>query len=271
MQSNEILIHVEWLVKAGEQICSQIKPLSFNKSPLNIEQQLYLSFLQSKSDDEEIRNHLCHNQIALDTVLPQLIEWCRYNICECLTHSCRLKKRCELASYLTIIDCLLQNPSPTINHYLHILSPIIITCLLSEFEVRKNNSIDIYCYIFLFKGDELLDYNDENMKTVVDTGHIWSLRLLAAQACVKLLERSTIFVYDVFYTRIISQLVFSLTNSSTSSSAIHAILYVFEQLGCYVSRTFLVPHLLDIDSSKILSSKAILEVLERIAIKITEV
>ncbi|CAF0792729.1 unnamed protein product [Rotaria sordida] len=250
---NDILLHVEWLTIAGEQKYLQIKSSLFNKSILNIEQQLYLSFLQSKNFNEEIWNFLRYDQIALNTILSHLIEWCRNNICECLIHSCRLKKRCQLASYLIIIDCLLQNSLININHYLHILSPIIMTCLLYEFEI-----------------DDLLDYNDSNMKSAVDTGHVWSLRLLAAQACVKMLQRSNFLVYDIFYTRIISRLIYSLTSSSSPSSMIYAILCLFEQLGSYASRTFLLPYLLDIDSSKMLSSKLILAVLERIALMIAE-
>ncbi|CAF2382250.1 unnamed protein product [Rotaria sp. Silwood2] len=250
---SNILLHVEWLAIAGEQKYSQIKLSVFNKSILNIEQQLYLVFLQSKNFNEEIWNLLRYDQIALDTILSHLIEWCRNNICECLMHSCRLKKRRQLASHLIIIDCLLQNSLVTINHYLHILSPMIMTCLLYEFEV-----------------DEPLDYNDYDMKSAVDTGHVWSLRLLAAQACVKMLQRSNFLVYDIFYTRIISRLIYSLTSSSTPSSVIYAILCLFEQLGSYASRTFLLPHLLDIDSSKMFSSKSILAVLERIALMVTE-
>jgi hypothetical protein len=115
-----------------------------------------------------------------------------------------------------------------------------------------------------------LDFDDNNENSIVDAGHVWSLRLLAAQGCVKILQRSNFLVYDVLYTRIISQLVYSLTNSSTSSSVIYAILYLLEKLDSHVSRTFLLPHLLDIDSSKMFSSKSILNVLERIAIKIVE-
>ncbi|CAF4654927.1 unnamed protein product [Rotaria sp. Silwood1] len=249
----DILLHVEWLAIAGEQKNLQIKSSLFNKSILNIEQQLYLSFLQSKNFNEEIWNFLRYDHIALNTILSYLIEWCRNNICECLIHSCRLKKRRQLASYLIFIDCLLQNSLVTINYYLHILSPIIMTCLLYEFEI-----------------DEPLDYNDNNMKSAVDTGHVWSLRLLAAQACVKMLQRSNFLVYDLFYTRIISRLIYSLTIPSTPSSIIYAILFLFEHLGSYASRTFLLPHLLDIDSSKILSSKSIFAILERIALIITE-
>jgi hypothetical protein len=87
---------------------------------------------------------------------------------------------------------------------------------------------------------------------------------------VKILQRSNFLVYDVFYTRIISRLIYSLANPNTPSSAIYAILCLFEQLGSHVSRTFLLPHLLDIDSLKILSSKSILGVLERIAIIMVE-
>lgn len=134
---DDIILHVEWLAIAGEQKCPQIKSTLFNKSILNIEQELYLSFLQSKNFNEEIWNFLRYDQFALNTILSYLIEWCRNNICECLIHSCRLEKRRQLTYYLTIIDCLLQNSSTTINYYLHILSPIITTCLLYEYEVRK--------------------------------------------------------------------------------------------------------------------------------------
>jgi hypothetical protein len=112
-----------------------MKSLLFNKSILSIEQQLYLSFIQSKNFNEDIWNFLRYDQIALNTVLSNLIEWCRNNICECLIHSCQLQKRRQLVYYLAIIDCLLENSSTTINQYLHILSPIIINCLLYEFEV----------------------------------------------------------------------------------------------------------------------------------------
>jgi hypothetical protein len=140
---DNIILHVEWLAIAGEQKYPPMKSLLFDKSIFKIEQQLYLSFLQSKNFNEEIWNFLRYDQIALNTILSRLIEWCRNNICECLIHSCRLQKRRQLAYYLTIIDCLLQNLSTTIDHYLHILSPIIMNCLLYEFEVRKNQIIDI--------------------------------------------------------------------------------------------------------------------------------
>lgn len=115
-----------------------------------------------------------------------------------------------------------------------------------------------------------MDFDDNNEKSVVDTGHIWSIRLLAARTCVKILQRSNFLVYDIFYTRIISRLVYSITDSKTPSSMIYAILCLFEQLGARVSRTFLLPHLPDLDLSKILSSKSILGVLERIAIMLVE-
>ena len=115
-----------------------------------------------------------------------------------------------------------------------------------------------------------MDFDDNNENSTGDTDYVWSLRLLAAQACVKILQRSTILIYDVFYTTIISQLIYSLTNSTTSSSIIYAILCLFQQLDAQICRTFLLPRLLDIDSSKILSSKSIIKVLECIAIKIIE-
>jgi hypothetical protein len=149
-QYEDIVLHVEWLAIAGEQNYPQMKSLLFNKSILNIEQQLYLSFLQSKNFNKEIWDFLHYDQTALNTILSYLIEWCRNNICECLIHSCRLQKRRQLAYYLTIIDCLLQNSSTTIDYYLHILSPIIITCLLYEFEVRQNKIIDIYFIVFVY-------------------------------------------------------------------------------------------------------------------------
>ncbi|CAF5159435.1 unnamed protein product, partial [Rotaria magnacalcarata] len=164
----DILLHVEWLALAGEQKSSPIKfSLLNNKSILNSEQQLYLSFLQSKNFNEEIWKFLSSDQTALNTVVSNLIDWCRNNICDCLVHSCRLTKRCQLVFYLTIIDCLLQNPLVTINHYLHHLSPIVMTCLLYEFEV-----------------DERLDHNDHDMKSALNTGDTWSVRLTAARACV---------------------------------------------------------------------------------------
>ncbi len=149
ISSGDILLHVEWLAIAGEQKYPQMKSSLFDKSVLNVEQQLYLSFLQSKNFNEEIWDFLRYDQIALNTILSQLIEWCRNNICECLIHSCRLQKRRQLAYYLSIIDCLLQNSLTTIDPYLHVLSPIIITCLLYEFEVRKNEIIDIYSAFLL--------------------------------------------------------------------------------------------------------------------------
>jgi hypothetical protein len=127
---------VEWLAIGGEQKHHPRMRSSLLK--LNIEQQLYLSLIQSKNFNEEIWNILHYDQIALNTILLPLIEWCRINICECLIHSCRLQKRRQLAYYLTIIDCLLQNSSTIIDQYLYILSPIVTTCLLYEFEVRRN-------------------------------------------------------------------------------------------------------------------------------------
>lgn len=132
---DNIILHVEWLAIDGEQKYPQIKSILFDKSILKIEQQLYLSFLQSKNFNKEICHFLRSDQIALNTILSRLIQWCRNNISECLIHSCRLQKRRELIYYLTIIDCLLQNSSTTIDYYLHILSPIILTCLLYDFEV----------------------------------------------------------------------------------------------------------------------------------------
>ncbi len=51
---DDIILHVEWLAIDGEQKYSQMKSLLFNKSILNIEQQLYLSFIQSKNFNEDI-------------------------------------------------------------------------------------------------------------------------------------------------------------------------------------------------------------------------
>ncbi|UJR35269.1 hypothetical protein I4U23_028033 [Adineta vaga] len=249
VSSNEILLHVEWLAIAGKQNLPSIKSFYFHKSALNIEQQLYLSFFQSTNFNQEIQNVLCNDQIALNTILTQLIDWCRNNICECLIHCSRVEKRRQLAYFLTIIDCLLQNSSITINSYLHILSPIVLTCLLYDFEI-----------------DEPADFDVIHEESVVNTGHIWSLRILSARACVKILQRSTSLVYDIFSIRIFTRLVYSLTIRSIPPSVIHAILYFFEQLGCHVCRTFLLPYLLDIDSSRIFSSKAILSVLERISV-----
>ena len=114
--------------------------------------------------------------------------------------------------------------------------------------------------------DEPLDFDVNNDESVINTGHIWSLRVLSAEACVKILRRSNFLVYDTFSIRIFSRLIYSLTLSSTSPSLIYAILYLFERLGCHVCRTFLLPHLLDIDSSKIFSSKTIVSLLGRIAL-----
>jgi hypothetical protein len=145
VSSSDILLHVEWLGIAGEQKSSQIKSTLFDKSILKIEQQLYLSCLQSNNFNE----FLLHDHIALNTILLHLTEWCRNNIRECLMHSCRLQKRRELASYLNTIDCLLRNSSRTIDHYLHIWLPIIITCLFYEFEVRKKIKCSIFLMIFV--------------------------------------------------------------------------------------------------------------------------
>ncbi len=264
ISSDDIILHVEWLAINGEQkYYSRMKLFLFDKSLVNIEQQLYLSLIQSNNFNEEIWNFLHYDQIALNTILSSLIEWCRINICECLIHSCRLQKRRQLAYYLKIIDCLLQNSSTTIDQYLYILSPMITTCLLYEFEVRRNRDLIQYSSSIIFKSNESLDFD---AKSIVDTGNIWSIRLLSARICVKILQRSNILVYDIFYIRIISRLVYSLIDSKSSPSIIYAILCLFEQLDIHVSRTFLLPYLSDLDLSKILSSKSILEVLERIAL-----
>ena len=133
---NDMIIYVEWLAIKGEQKDVQIKSSLFDKSILKTEQQLYLSFLQSKYFNEEIFNFLRYDDIALNTILSNLIQWCKINICECLLHSSQLQKRHQLIYYLTIINFLLENSSIIIDHYLHILSPIVINCLLYEFEVR---------------------------------------------------------------------------------------------------------------------------------------
>ncbi|CAF0787813.1 unnamed protein product [Adineta ricciae] len=249
---DKILLDVEWLAIEGEQKLPPIKLSYFNNSILKVEQQLYLSFLQSKNFNEEIQNALSNDQIALNTILPQLIDWYRNNICECLIHSCRLEKRRHLAYYLTMINYLLQNSATVIDHYLYIISPIILTCFLYEYEV-----------------DDPSDFNVNNDESVINTGHIWSLRILSAQACIKILRRSNFLIYDTFTVRIFSRLIYSLTLSSTPSSLIYAILYLFERLGCRVCRTFLLPYLVDIDSVKVFSSKAILSILERIALLTT--
>lgn len=140
---------MEWLAIGGEQKYPQVKLSLVKRSILDSEQQLYLSYLQSKNFNDEIWNFLRSDQIALNTVLANLIEDCRNNICECLVHNCQLKKRCQLSYYLTIIDSLLQNPLANIHNYIHILSPTILTCLLYEFEVRMNSTIKIHAY-FLF-------------------------------------------------------------------------------------------------------------------------
>ena len=98
-----------------------------------------------------------------------------------------------------------------------------------------------------------------------DSGHVWYIRLIASRACVKILQRSTSLLYDDFYIRIISRLVCALTDINSSLSTIYAILRLFEQLGLHVSRRFLLPHLFDIDFSKLLASKSLIKVLERLA------
>jgi hypothetical protein len=139
ISSGEIILHVEWLAIGGEQKHHpRIKSSLSNKLILNIEQQLYLSLIQSQNFNEEFWRFLYDDQIALNTILSPLIEWCRINICECLVHSCRLQKRRQLVYYLTIIDCLLQNSSTMIDQYLYILSPMVTSCLLYEFEVRRS-------------------------------------------------------------------------------------------------------------------------------------
>jgi hypothetical protein len=128
--------------------------------------------------------------------------------------------------------------------------------------------LDISYDFCMLKVDELLDADISDENTAVDTGYVWSIRLLAARACVKILQRSNFLVYDVLYTRTISRIIYSLINPSSPPSVIYAILCLFEQLGSHASRVFLLPYLLDIDSTKMFSSKSILVVLERIAVMI---
>ena len=139
----EIFIQVEWLAIDGEQTSPQIQTILFDRSLLIQEKQLYFSYLQLNPINENTSTFLRSDSIALNTILPNLIDWCRKNICECLIHNCRVQKRRQLAYHLTIIDCLLENTSIMINQYLYILSPIIITCFLYQYEVRIRFSIII--------------------------------------------------------------------------------------------------------------------------------
>ena len=121
-----------------------------------------------------------------------------------------------------------------------------------------------------FKVDESLEVAYSQLGSSTQTASVWSIRLQAARACAKLLRRSNFLVYDVFYTRVIAQLIHVLTDPRSSPSVIHSILCVFEQLGPHESRVFLLPQLLQTNLSKIFASKSILDTLERIADKILE-
>ena len=120
------------------------------------------------------------------------------------------------------------------------------------------------------KVDESSEVADSHIESSTQAGSVWSIRLHAARACAKLLRRSNFLVYDVFYTRVIAQLIHALTDPRSSSSVIHSILSVFEQLGPHESRVFLVPRLLETNLAVIFASTSILDVLERIAEKMLE-
>ena len=111
-----------------------------------------------------------------------------------------------------------------------------------------------------------MDFNEN----ILDPSHIWSIRLLASKICLKMLQRSDFLVYDVFYIRILSRLIASLIDSSSSSSIIYAVLSLFEQLGVHVCRSFLLPYLFDINLHKISSSKSIILILECLANELIE-
>lgn len=133
-----IVIHVEWLAINGEQREYPRKLSLVKNSILNLEQNLFLSeLIQSKNFNPNVWNFFFDDPIALNTILAPLIQWCRKNICECLQYSCRLQKRRQLSSYLIILDYLLQNSSKIIEHYLHVLTPMITNCLLYQFEVNN--------------------------------------------------------------------------------------------------------------------------------------
>ena len=135
--SENILLHVEWLAIDGEQKDYPKKFSLLKYSILNHEQTLFLSSLIQSNhiDHQQIWNWISEDPIALNTILSPLIQWCRNQICECLQQSCRWEKRRQLTSCLIILDHLLQNSSKIIEHYLHVFTPIIINCLLYQFEV----------------------------------------------------------------------------------------------------------------------------------------
>ena len=136
--SDRIDLHVEWLAIAGEQKDSPRKFILTKNSILNLEENFFLSsFIQSKTINEKIWNLFSNDSMALQTILPSLIQWCRKNICECLQQSCRLHKRRQLSSLLIILDYLLQNSSNSIEHHLYSLTPMITNCLLYQFEVNE--------------------------------------------------------------------------------------------------------------------------------------
>ena len=142
---DEILLHVEWLAIAGEQHNGQLRAVPVKTSLLRQEQQLYLSFVQSKHATREIWNGLSDDELALNTSLADMTEWCRTNIRECLLHNCRAQKRRQLMHYLTTIESLLANPSSVADHYLPVWVSIVIRCLLYQFEVRTT-TYDRYAY-----------------------------------------------------------------------------------------------------------------------------
>lgn len=130
---DNILLHVEWLAIDGEQKEYPKKIFFSNSSILNHEQNLFLSSLIQSNDF----NWISADPSALNSILSPLIQWCRYHICECLQQNCRLEKRRQLTSYLIILDHLLQNSSKIIEHYLHVITPMITNCLLYQFEVMN--------------------------------------------------------------------------------------------------------------------------------------
>ncbi|CAF1433414.1 unnamed protein product [Didymodactylos carnosus] len=215
-----ILIYVEWLAIHGVQMNKTKRELNVDKklifSVLAVEQQLYLNYLKTlcinncERKREQGLTFLCKDTLALETILPYLTTYCLTNIRECFNkNSISLD---QLVLYINMIDSLLDNKLESIEKYVHHWLPMILTCMLFKFNLSET---------------------DEQM---------WKMRLTCSNSCIKIIHRCQKFIYVQFEHRLFEILIYTMINDQNITLSIfYAILYIFNHLGTYACKTFLIP------------------------------
>ena len=228
----EILLHVEWLAIDGEQKIFPVKSLRFDRSILRFQREIFFSFLQSKSFDENLRQIFVDDQLAADICLSSLTEWFQMEIFDCLLHNVRREKRRQLRRILTLINIFLLKNSKRKTFNFSVYLSMFITCLFYPF-----------------------DDNDDEIQ--------WEIRLIAAQSCATIFQREHFLLHDVVFLRIVARFIRKIRNSQTPSSILYAILFFFEQFGKNAVKHFLLPHLNFVQPTNFFRSNSILKIVER--------